>query len=67
MAKFLVTVDKTLACRGTIEIEAKNEREALNEIRDKLNSNEILTTDVSWEEPEYVDNSLRCYGEVQEI
>jgi ABC-type uncharacterized transport system ATPase subunit len=64
MPKYQVSVEKRLYCTGTIEVSAKDPQAAIKAVREKINKGTLQTTQVEWSDPEYEDDSLKCYGEV---
>ena len=65
MPKFLVTVEKTMYCSGTIEVTAKDSDAALKKVSDKITSCKLQTTSVTWDDPQYEDGSFKTTGDVQ--
>jgi hypothetical protein len=64
--EFTVTVEKKQVVSGTITVKAKDGTEALEKIREKIESGELQTLDpkISWDDPEYIDFSFNATGDV---
>jgi hypothetical protein len=68
MKKFEVAVEKMQNVRGWVEVEAANENEALAKVEARMNDkhNPLLTTEATWDDPEYIDWSFKLTGDVEE-
>jgi hypothetical protein len=67
MPKYLVTVEKTLYCSGTVEVEAKDCHYAFFKVKDMIDAGELQTTDIEWDDPEYNDCSFGATGDIDVI
>lgn len=66
MPLFKVTVEKTLSVSGTIEVEADNADEALEQV-DRDITLGILQSNaekIEWDDPDYDDGSFSTTGDV---
>lgn len=64
MPEFHVRIEKKLACTGLIKVAAENSHAAVKQIRDRINTGTLQTTEVEWSTPKDEDDSLKCYGDV---
>lgn len=62
MPKYTVTIEKKLTSTGTVEVSAKDPQAAVRAVREQINKGTLK--EVTWNPPEYMDDSLVCYGEV---
>jgi hypothetical protein len=64
MPKFRVSVEKCLFTTGSYEIEAEDADEAQEEVQRRINTGELQTTAIEWNDPEYEDGSFATTGDV---
>jgi len=65
--KYDVEVEKRLYCKGTVSVEAKTPEQAIAMIGEQIDSGELQTTAVQWNEPQYEDFSFDITGDVEEL
>ena len=66
MKRFRVAVEKKMYATGFVEVEANNECDAIDDVRDRITSGETQTTDVEWDDPQYEDDSFDTTGDADE-
>ena len=66
MKKYKVFVEKKMYAIGTVKVDAANECDAIDDVRDRIASRNIQTTDVEWYNPQYDDHSFDATGDVDE-
>ena len=66
--KFRVTVEKMLLQSGVIEVSAEDAPAALKKVFQDVYTGRMQTTDkrITWDDPEYIDNSFQTTGDVEE-
>lgn len=64
--KYKVSVEKTLYCTGSVEVEADDPEQAEQVVDELINSCRLRTSDVCWEDPTYEEASLCTTGDVEE-
>jgi hypothetical protein len=64
MPTWNVDVEKTLRVSGTVEVEAKTAREAIDSVRQGIQNRDLYPTHprIRWQEAVYVQESLIAYG-----
>lgn len=65
MAKFGVSVEKTLYCTGVIEVEAENATEAEEKVNSGIIDGTYTSDKIDWDDPEYDDFSFKTTGDVE--
>ena len=58
MPKYKVNVEKRLYVTGQVEIEASSKSEAIELIQKQIDTGELQTTSVEWNDPQYEDCSF---------
>jgi hypothetical protein len=67
MPKFNITVEKCMYCTGSITVSAKSWWYAIKQVRKRISSGKLQTTDIEWGDPKYEDSSFDATGDVDEI
>jgi hypothetical protein len=63
--KFKVTVEKTMTASGIVEVSARTADEAFVKVYKRITSGKLQTTDITWDDPEYDDDSFKATGDVE--
>jgi hypothetical protein len=63
---FLVCVEKKQYLTGHVKVEAKDLDAAIRDVRNQIDNGDLQTTDVTWGDPEYEDDSFDTTGDVDE-
>jgi hypothetical protein len=64
MAKFKVSVEKVCRQTGAIEVDAADAAQAIGAVQIMISKGKLQTTEIEWDDPEYVDDSFTTTGDV---
>ena len=67
MAMFKVIVEKSVTFRASVVTDAINEREAVKQVRQCINNEELKDINIDWEKSPCEEDSIKTYGEVYPI
>lgn len=62
--KYAVSVERRLYITGKVVVESENALLALEKVKSMIDSGELQTTAVEWDEPQYEDHSFETTGDV---
>jgi hypothetical protein len=62
--KYIVSVEKVTRSTGSVTVECDTEEQAIELVQRQIDSGEIKTSDVEWDDPRYEDFSFTTTGDV---
>jgi hypothetical protein len=63
--KYAVSVEKRMYATGTVIVDCDNEDQAVEMVQNQIDNDDLKTTDIEWDEPEYEDCSFTTTGDVE--
>jgi len=62
--KYRVSIEKTCRFTGSIEVEAADAAQAIGAVQLMISKGKLQTTEIEWDDGEYVDESFTTTGDV---
>jgi len=62
--RYEVQVEKKMRAIGTVFVECDDDQQAIAMVRDQIQTGDLQTTHVQWQDPEYEDESFEVTNEV---
>jgi hypothetical protein len=58
--KYQVMVEKQMLVTGVVEVESTSSGDAVFQVSRRIYKGELQTTDVQWDDPEYIDHTFKA-------
>ena len=65
--KYTVSVEKSMYVTGTVTVSnCESPQQAIDLVEGRIDTGDLQTTDVTWGDPQYEDNTFATTGDVDE-